>query len=241
MKNIIANLILTIFLILIYMNTALSMEMAITVDDLPANGDLPAHHTRMDVAKKMLSVFKKHHINGIYGLMNGDRINDNADGLAVLHEWIKAGHMLGNHTYHHLDLAKSGSVEYIADIIKNESILSQLMPNDDYHYFRFPYLSEGNTQERRDAVRQFFFMNNYKIAPVTVDFFEYEWNDPYVRCLNKHDEKSIAWLKQTYLEQANNALIISHELSKMIFNREIKNVLLIHINSFTTEMLDELF
>jgi len=50
----------------------------------------------------------------------------------------------------------------------------------------------------------------------------------------------IEWLKKTYLEQANNTLVISHELSKMLFNRDIKNVLLIHINSFTAEMLDEL-
>lgn len=75
---------------------------------------------------------------------------------------------------------------------------------------------------------------------MTVDFFEYEWNDPYVRCLKKNDENSIAWLKNNYIEQANNALIISHELSTMLFKRDIKNVLLIHINSFTAEMLDEL-
>jgi len=58
--------------------------------------------------------------------------------------------------------------------------------------------------------------------------------------LNKHDEKSVEWLKETYLSSSNNALIISHELSAMLFNRDIKNILLIHINSFTVEMLDAL-
>jgi peptidoglycan/xylan/chitin deacetylase (PgdA/CDA1 family) len=114
------------------------------------------------------------------------------------------------------------------------------MQGKDYHYFRYPFLAEGDTLKKRDAVRQFLFQNKYKIAPVTVDFFEYEWNDPYVRCLKKHDEKSIAWLKQTYIQQANNALTISHELSMMLFNRDIKNVLLIHINAFSAEMLDDL-
>ncbi len=240
MKNIIKNLLLTIIIILIPINAALSMEVAITVDDLPANGDLPLHHTRMDIANKMLLVFKKHHIHGVYGLINGVRLDENPEELAVLQQWIKGGHLLGNHTYHHLDLAKTDSINYIADIKKNEPILSQLMLAKDYHYFRYPYLSEGNAQERRDTVRKFLLNNGYKIAPVTVDFFEYEWNDPYVRCLNKRDEKSIAWLKKTYIEQANNALIIAHELSKMLFNRDIKNVLLIHINAFTVEMLDKL-
>lgn len=220
-------------------NSAFAMEVAITVDDLPANGNLPSNMTREDIAKKMIVIFKKHHINGIYGLINGDKV-DEPYGSNVLKEWIKAGNYLGNHTFHHVDLAKVDSQEYIKNINENEPILLKFMRNQDYHYFRYPYLSEGNTQEKRDAVRNFLFKNSYKIAPVTIDFFEYEWNDPYVRCLKNHDEKSIAWLKKTYLEQANNALVISHELSTMLFNRDIKNVLLIHINAITAEMLDEL-
>lgn len=240
MKIIKKIILIFIVISLFQMNIAFSMEVAITVDDLPANGDLYTHDTRMGVVKKMLAVFKKHHISGVYGLINASKLNEISSGLDILQEWVKQGQLLGNHTYQHLDLAKSSSSEYIANIAKNETLLSQLMSNRDYHYFRYPYLSEGNTQEKRDTVRRYLFSNGYQIAPVTIDFFEYEWNDPYVRCLNRHDEKSIAWLKKTYIEQANNALIISHTLSMMLFNRDIKNVLLIHVNSMTAEMLDEL-
>lgn len=215
------------------------MQVAVTVDDLPENGDLPPHLTRTDVSNKMLSVFKKHHITGVYGLINGSKL-EQPEGLPILKSWINAGHSLGNHTAHHLDLATTPSTPYISDIKQNESILTSLMQDKDYRYFRYPYLSEGNTQTNRDSVRQFLFSHDYKIAPVTVDFFEYEWNDAYVRCLNKHDQSAIDWLKKSYLEQANNALIISHELSMMLFNRDIKNILLIHINAFTTDMLDDL-
>lgn len=234
------NKILMAFLIFLHINIASAMELSITVDDLPANGNISTQTTRIEIAQKILSVFKKHHITGVYGLINGNTVDSTPNGLAILQEWIKEGHALGNHTFHHLDLAKTESAEYIADIQKNEPILNQLMTDKDYLYFRYPFLSEGNTQEKRDTIRNYLSKNNYKIAPVTVDFFEYEWNDPYIRCLNKHDKKSIEWLKKTYIEQANNALIISHELSKMLFNRDIKNVLLIHINSFTAEMIDEL-
>jgi len=219
---------------------AFSMELAITVDDLPANGDLYSDDTRLDIIKKMLAAFKKHHITRVYGLINGNKLDKISDGLSILQEWVKEGQLLGNHTYQHLDLAKTSSDEYIKDISNNEILLSQLMIDKNYRYFRYPFLSEGNTQEKRDSVRHFLFNNGYKIVPVTIDFFEYEWNDPYVRCLNKHDKNSIEWLKKTYIEQANNALIISHSLSMMLFNRDIKNVLLIHMNSFTAEMLDEL-
>jgi peptidoglycan-N-acetylglucosamine deacetylase len=220
--------------------SAFSMDMVITVDDIPANGDKPLGTTRLEVAQKMLLVFKKHHIGGVYGLINGDKIEDSTEGLAVAEEWLKSGQLLGNHTFSHLDLAKTNSNDYIANIKKNDALLKKLMGNKDYRYFRYPYLSEGNTAQKRDAVRRYLDENHYKIAPVTVDFFDYEWNDAYIRCLKKSDLTAISWLKRSYVEQALNALTISHSLSMMLFKRDIKNVLLIHINPFSAEMLDEL-
>lgn len=239
MRNLIKLILIMVF-VFFQIHHTFAMEIAITVDDLPENGNLPTNLNRIDLVKKMLLVFKKHHVSGVYGLINGNKVSENSEGLNVLSEWVKAGHYLGNHTFEHLDLAKVSTHDYIVDIQKNEPILARLMPKNNYHYFRYPYLSEGNTQVKRDGIRQFLFQNNYQIASVTVDFFEYEWNDPYVRCLNKRDEKSIQWLRETYIEQANNALVISHELSQLVFKRDIKNVLLIHINAFTVEILDEL-
>ena len=153
------------------------MEVAITVDDLPANGELPLGKSRMEIAKKMLAIFKKHHIENVYGLKNGKKVKETKNGFAIIREWLDAGHSLGNHTYSHIDLVNESSNDYIADIQKNEALLKKLSLND-YHYFRYPFVSEGNTQEKRDHVRKYLFNNGYKIAPVTVDFFEYEWNDP---------------------------------------------------------------
>lgn len=228
------------FSLMMFFNISSAMEVAITVDDLPENGELAADTTRLKIADNMLKVFKDHHISQIYGMLNAGRVDKEKSNLHILQKWMKQGNLLANHTYSHLDLAKVSTEEYLSDIQKNESLLIQLMKGKNYKYFRYPYLSEGNTQEKRDHVRQFLFSHHYKIAPVTVDFFEYEWNDPYVRCLNKNDRKSIAWLKQNYLEQSLNALTIAHELSMLLFHRDIKNVLLIHINEMTADMLDEL-
>lgn len=229
-----------IFLLADITSPLYAMNVAITVDDVPANGDVPSMVSRSFIADKMLKVFKKHHVFGIYGLINGSKTEKNSESMNILKDWISQGQLLGNHTYSHLDLTKVSAKDFIADIKKNEPILKNVMVKREFRYFRYPYLSEGNTQEKRDTVRQYLFNNQYKIAQVTVDFFEYEWNDPYVRCQAKHDLQSIAWLKKTYIEQALNALTISHSLSMMLYSRDIKNILLIHINSFTTEMLDEL-
>lgn len=236
--NWLKNIFVLSFLFLFFSNS-FAMEVAITVDDLPANGDLSSNSTRMKIADKMLKVFHKHHITGVYGMINASQVKNKSD-LLILQKWIKQGQYLGSHTYSHLDLAKTNIDDYIADIQKNESLLNQLMKDNNYKYFRYPYLAEGNTQEKRDTIRQFLFANQYHLTPVTVDFFEYEWIDPYVRCLNNKDKNAITWLKQSYLEQSLNALIIAHELSTFLFQRDIKNILLIHINEITADMLDEM-
>ncbi|KTD53460.1 hypothetical protein Lsan_3870 [Legionella santicrucis] len=50
----------------------------------------------------------------------------------------------------------------------------------------------------------------------------------------------LRWLKNNYLLQAENALIIAQTLSNYLYQREITHVLLLHMNAFTAEMLDEL-
>jgi peptidoglycan/xylan/chitin deacetylase (PgdA/CDA1 family) len=216
------------------------VEVAITFDDLPAHGDLPRHTTRLDLANQIIKVLKKHHIQGVYGLINAEKIQEDPNNFLVLESWIKHGHLLGNHTFSHLDLGKVSADKFIKDIKNNDKALIKLMRDKNYKYFRYPFLSEGNTLKKRDDVRNYLFNNQYKIAEVTVDFFEYEWADPYIRCLIKKDKKSIKWLKTSYIKQSINALTISHALSMMLFNRDIKNILLIHINAMTASMLDEL-
>lgn len=216
------------------------IEVAITVDDLPAHGELPKHSTRMDIVNHMLDVFKKHDIKKVYGFINGIKIAEDKENKAVLEQWIMSGQLLGNHSYSHLDLAQTDIAPYIADIDMNSALLSKLMGSNSFRYYRYPFLAEGETQIKRDAIREFLFENHYQVAPVTVDFFDYEWNAPYLRCLNSHNQQAIDWLKKSYIQQALNALTISHELSNMLLSRDIKNVLLIHVGAFDALMLDDL-
>jgi peptidoglycan-N-acetylglucosamine deacetylase len=231
-----------ILLILFYVcnNNSFAMEIAITVDDLPHNGQRPLNQSRYDIANHMLKTFSKHHSTAIHGFINGNKVATEPENVNILKLWLASGNYLGNHTYHHLDLAKVNTVDFLRDIKDNDQLLRQLQGNQTITYFRYPYLAEGNTQEKRDNVRNYLLQQDYQVAPVTVDFFEYEWNDPYVRCLKKHDTQAIGWLKKTYIEQSLNALIIANTLSQLLFNRDIKNILLIHINAFTSLMLDEL-
>ena len=72
----------------------------------------------------------------------------------------------------------------------------------DWRWFRYPYLHEGDTLEKRRAVRAFLSTNGYRIAQTTLDFEDYLWNSAYARCWMRKDETSIQWLRESYRSAA---------------------------------------
>ncbi len=212
---------------------AAPISLAITIDDLPVHGSLPPNKTRLAIAKQMLATFKKHSLKQVYGFVNGEAVARQPDLWAVLKIWVDSGQKLGNHTFGHININDVDTNTYIQQIKTNETYLTD-------HMFRYPYLYEGNTQAKRDAVRGYLFKHHYQIAQVTTDFEDYLWNDAYVRCLAKNDVRSIAWLKKSYIDEALKSVEVAHIQSKLLFNRDVKQILLLHIGVFDAYMLESL-
>jgi peptidoglycan/xylan/chitin deacetylase (PgdA/CDA1 family) len=217
-----------------------AQEVAITFDDLPSHGPLPVGTTRSDVARSILATLKDAKIPEIYGFINAGKLEKNPEDIEFLKLWREAGQPLGNHTYTHMNFNENTVAAFEENIEKNESILKTLMEGKDWHWFRYPYLWEGDTLEKRRAVRGYLKEHGYRIAQVTMDFEDYAWNGPYARCMEKKDEKAIAWLKQSYLETASEYFALDQKLTQQAFGREIKHVLLMHVGAFDAVMLPQL-
>lgn len=217
-------------------------EVAITVDDLPVHGDLPANTTRAEIARKMIEAFKAKGVPGVYGFVNAKNIGANGDveKESVLKIWADSGFPLGNHTFSHIDLNAASVQGFEDEIIANESVLQGLVGARDWHWLRYPYLHEGDTLEKRRAIRKYLADHGYKIAQVTLDFGDYAWNNPYARCVAKQDAQSIEWLKSSYLNTAKEDIALDRKLSVMLFGRDIKYVLLLHIGALDSIMLPDL-
>jgi peptidoglycan/xylan/chitin deacetylase (PgdA/CDA1 family) len=217
-------------------------EVAVTVDDLPVHGDLPSNTTRAGIAKKMIEVFKAKGVPGVYGFVNAKNIGINGDTEkdSVLKIWADSGFPLGNHTFSHIDLNTASVQAFEDEIVANEPVLQGLMGGRDWHWLRYPYLHEGDTLEKRHAVRKYLADHGYKIAQVTLDFGDYAWNNPYARCVAKQDTQAIEWLKSSYLNTAKEDIALDRKLSVMLFGRDIKYVLLLHIGALDSVMLPDL-
>ena len=223
------------------------LKVALTFDDLPVNGEKPANVTSVQIARETLAVLEKHRIPPSYGFINARQLEHDENGAEALKLWVKGGHLLASHTYSHFDLTKTSVEDFQSDILRNEPALELLMPRGagrgkhDYHWFRYPYLHEGDTLEKRRAIRAFLAANRYQIAETTLDYEDYMWNGAYARCLDKKDAESIRYLRESYLATADEYMRTQRELARTVFGRDINHVLLLHLGAFSSEILPELF
>jgi peptidoglycan/xylan/chitin deacetylase (PgdA/CDA1 family) len=222
-----------------FLGQGAAQKLAITLDDLPQNGGLPPGVTRVEITKATLAVLKKRHVPPVYGFINSKKLEGSADGAEALKLWA-AAEPVGNHTYTHMDLEQNPPEAFERDIEQNEPALELLAPaGGDWHWLRYPYLHEGDTVEKRRAVRDYLKAHGYKIAQVTLDWEDYLWNGAYARCVGKNDSKSIEWLRSSYLNTASAYLDLGREQAKLIYGHDINHVLLMHLGAFSSTIMPD--
>ena len=215
-------------------------RVALTFDDLPAHGPIPAGSSRVAIATSIIDTLHRYHAPSVYGFVNAKDLEQHPDDAEVLTRWRDAGFPLGNHAYSHMDLQANSAEAFEQDVLANEATLTKFMAGEDWHWLRFPYLREGDTPEKYRAVRAFLAEHKYRVAQVTLSFDDYAYNEPYARCLDKQDTKGIEWLKTSYLERAGESVSRGQEASRALFQRDIPHVMLLHIGGFETVMLPQL-
>jgi len=224
--------------VLVLSGAGAAQKLAITFDDLPSNGILPPGVTRAETARDVLAILKKRHVPPVYGFLNAKKLERNPDGADALKLWA-AAEPVGNHTYGHMDLEQNPAEAFEREIELNEPSLELLDGGGKWRWFRYPYLHEGDTVDKRRAVRAYLKAHGYRIAQVTLDWEDYLWNFAYARCVAKHDVKSIAWLRSSYLSTASEFLDLGREQVKLIYGHEINYVLLMHLGAFSSTILPD--
>lgn len=195
---------------------------------------------RPAVVRSILATLKRENMPPIYGFVNGFRVASYPYQVHILQAWMAAGNALGNHTWSHPEFDKLSVARYEANILRNEPLLRRVSPHSDWHWFRFPYLEEGDTVEKREQLRAWLAQHNYRIAEVSMDFQDYNWNDPYARCAARHDRAAIDSLHASYLASADEAIHVYRQIAQMLYHRDVRYVLLLHVGAFDARMLPEL-
>lgn len=217
------------------------LQVAITVDDLPAHGPRVDGLTWLEVHQQLLDAFSSHEVPQVYGFINADKMDHDPRLRAALKAWTAAGHPLGNHTYSHPSLREVGLDAYFADIAKNEPALDSLALNGQRTpTFRYPFLLEGMSREDTIAIRDHLDQRGYRTAPVTIDFYDWAFNAAYARCTEARDERAVKAIEKTYMIHALEMLAWSDAAAQALYGRRIPHVLLIHSGAINARMIEPL-
>ncbi len=218
-----------------------AVEVAVTVDDLPSHGPAFAGIDRAAIAERLLAAFRRHRLPPVYGFVNGKKVDVDPTLEPILRLWRDAGNPLGNHTYSHPSLTGTSVPDYLADLEKGEEILKKLEPDDSvFRVFRYPFLFEGDTLEKREAVRRYLAEHRYAIAEVTIDADDWAYNPPFARCTERADAAALASLRRSFVEGHVEELRRVRELAQRLVHREVRHVLLLHIGAADADAIEEL-
>lgn len=213
-------------------------QIALTIDDLPIHGDNTKDYTRLNIAENFTRAFEKFNLPPVTGFANMKAAIETPEGYAVTQHWNHSGNKIANHTFNHLDLEYVSEGEFIEDIEKNEKHLAQLANFE--RYFRYPFLSESNHFMKRTFVREYLEEKNYKIAPVTMDFYDFMWNTALSKCLTHQHSLGEKYLKNTFIDSAIQCVNQSQLIAKEIFSYDIKHIMLLHMGMATSLFIESL-
>ena len=189
---------------------------------------------------RLVEELRSNHLEGTYGFVNAIKLENDPDAQQAMRVWVDGGMNIGSHTWSHLSLTTNSAQAFEQNITQNEPALARYAGTRDWRWFRYPFLWEGDTLEKRRMVRAYLHDHGYHIAQVSLDFEDYAWNDTYARCAGKQDKAGMAWLRQSYLDTARDYIRLGREEQQIAFGHEIPNVMLLHATAFTTLMLPEL-
>lgn len=228
---------LSIILILLMCATwAANKEISITIDD-PEVTESPLY-TAKERNQKILAALDYHKVKAAL-FVCGMRV-DSSEGRTLLAEWDKKEHLIANHSYSHLYYpGKKNTLEVFRDDFKKvEPLISGL--KNFTKLFRFPYLKEGDTQEKRDGMRMALNDSGYSMGYVTVDASDWYVDERLKKRLKDNPKADISGYRDFYISHILDRAHFYHDLSLKVFGKEIRHTLLIHHSLLNSLFLKDL-
>ena len=225
------------FVFVLISQTMAKPQVAITVDDIGLN---PNDTPLLSLDRRNEKILRALRENGDLQaalFVCGMRV-DNEQGKAHLAEWDKANHLIANHSYSHFYYPSVDFEKFSNDILRGEKVISEF--ENFQKLFRFPYLKEGDTAEKRDRIRKFLRENNYKPGYVTIDTSEWAIDIRLRKKLNENPKADLKPYRDFYLEHIWERAVFYDDLAKKIGRKNVKHTLLLHHNLVTALFLDDL-
>ena len=219
-------------------------SVAITIDDLP-NANIHLHGKEIDeLTAKLLKTLKDNQVPAI-GFVNENKlfVKDEADDrINALRMWLDNGFELGNHTYSHMSLSRNSLADWEENVVRGETVTSVLLAEHKMkmRYLRHPYLAVGRDLETRREAEKFLSQRGYRIAPVTMDAWDWMYAGAYDAARHSGDTKTQQQLVDSYLDYTNQVFDFMEKASKQLVGYEPRQIILLHCNWLEADHIGDL-
>ena len=214
-------------------------EVCFTIDDLPWVSAVPIDATATQrYTSKLLAGLKAHRIPAI-GFVNEGKLQGNGvvdpRRVGLLRLWLEAGLELGNHTYSHHDFHATPLHAFQEEVVRGEPETTKLLGKRP-RYFRHPMLHTGRSIEDKRGLERFLATRGYRVAPVTIDNYDYI----FARAYDRATEKERARVLDTYIDYMTAIVAYYEQQSQVIVGRDVRQTLLLHANRLNADAIDRL-
>ena len=135
--------------------------------------------------------------------------------IKALQMWLDYGFELGNHTFSHASLNQVGLKAWEDEVIQGESVTRMLLAQRKMklRYFRHPYLDTGRDLQTRRQAEAFLVERGYRIAPVTLDGWDWMFAGLYEDAKKRNDTALQQQIVKEYLAHHDAAIAYAEQLS----------------------------
>jgi peptidoglycan-N-acetylglucosamine deacetylase len=220
-------------------------KIAITIDDLPAgSANFISAAELAAMTTKLLGTLREQKIP-VIGFVNERKLYKEGEvdaRIKTLNMWLESGFELGNHTFGHTSLNNAPLPLWEEDVIRGETVTKILLFQHKMkmRYFRHPYLATGRDLQTRREAEAFLTNRGYRIAPVTMDAWDWDFGSVYEDARRRGDTALQKRLVEGYLSYTTTVFDYYEKLSKDLIGYEPAQILLLHANWMEAEHIGEL-
>jgi peptidoglycan-N-acetylglucosamine deacetylase len=218
---------------------------AITIDDLPAaSANSMTGSEILEMTTKLVATLRDQKVP-VVGFVNERQLykfGEVDDRIKALNMWLDYGFELGNHTFSHASLNRIALKDWEEEIVRGETVTRMLLAqhNMQLRYFRHPYLDTGRDLETRRQAEAFLAQRGYRIAPVTMDAWDWMYAGVYGDARRRGDTALEQQLVSSYLSYTAEVFTYYEKFSKDLIGYEPKQIILLHGNWLEADHIGEL-
>jgi len=167
----------------------------------------------------------------------GKRV-DRPGGKSLLSAWDDASHLICNHSYSHLMYLRETSYDdFVADFLRGEPIIAPYRNRTPL--FRYPFLKEGDTAEKRDHFREMLKERGYHIGDVTVDGSDWYVDDRMQQRLQQNPKAKLEPYRDYLIAHLLDRASFYRQLALDVLGHEVRHTLLVHYTMINALFLQD--